>query len=672
MALQTSGPISIGNLKTEFGDTGSSSLSEFYRGGSLVPNTGTNAGVPTSGLIKLSNFYGAAATAQSWQWVQTYTSMDEGVTRTFQFEDVNDIITSGSFSWSINGTTADFSAVSGTGTISATSQGSFSITTLADAYTEGTENYTLTVSYGGGTILTQAFSVLDTSLTPTVTINVESSEISVNEGGSFTFYATATTAISGTVSFSLGGTATGGGTDYTTTAASGTFTFNNSTTSNTVTVSTVADSTTEGSETVSCTISNPSVSGFNSSIGTSSTSVTINDTSLTPVTINVESSEISVNEGGSFTFYATASAAISGTVSFSLGGTATGGTDYNTSGASGTFTFSGSTTSDSVTVSTAADSTTEGDETVSCTISGPSVSGFNPSIGTSSTSVTINDTSLTPPPYAFSPGSYSVAEGDSVTVYVNTTNVSNGTTLYWTISNGTTSDADFSSMGGSFSISGNSGSFSVSAALNCDTSNETATLQLRTDSSSGTIKDTASLTVTPAQITVTSASNTSYYTGVSAQISGAQLYTVVQTSVSISASSSQITATLDGSKTGSGTFTQDTTNGGDSVTVHTISAAANNLTHFKLVSTGASFTSSGEGYSVEGYGGTIANNTWYSISSTSSGDAYIDIEAEVEAGTSTTETATHSVDFDLYYRDSCNNEVNAGSMTVTVYIYLEN
>ena len=36
MALQTSGAISIGSLRGEFGDTGSSSLSEFYRGGSRV------------------------------------------------------------------------------------------------------------------------------------------------------------------------------------------------------------------------------------------------------------------------------------------------------------------------------------------------------------------------------------------------------------------------------------------------------------------------------------------------------------------------------------------------------------------------------------------------------------------------------------------------------------
>lgn len=556
MALQSSGQISIGDLKTEFGDTGSSSLSEFYRGGSLVPNTGTNAGVPTSGEIKLSDFYGASAVVSSWAWVTTYSSMNEGVTRTFQFEDTNDLITSGTFTWSINGTVADFSAVSGSGTISATSQGSFSVTTLSDATTEGNESYTITVSYGGSTILTQGLTVVDTS--------------------------------------------------------------------------------------------------------------------LTPVTIDVVRSTTSVNEGNSFTFYATASAAISGTVSFSLGGTATGGgVDYSTSGASGTFTFSGSTTSDSVTISTVADSTTEGSETVSCTISGPSVSGFDPSIGTSSTSVTINDTSVTPPTYAFSAGSYNVTEGNSSTITVNTTNVPNGTTLYWSLASDPGNDIDTDS--GSFTINSNTGSFSVSATFDCNYSEttETLTLQLRTGSASGTIQDTADLNIINVGAPTVSSGTTSYYTDISGSISGAELSAVGRTYVSISASSSTITATLDGADLGDGSFTASTTNSGNSVTAYTVSAPGNNLTHYKLVATGGSWFSTGAGYSVNSSGGSISDNTWYSISS--SGDAYIEVTAEVYAESSPqTEEATYSADFDIYYRDSCNNEVNAGSMTVTVHIYVAN
>jgi hypothetical protein len=45
MALPTSGTISIGGLRGEFSDTGSSSLSEFYRGGSRVVSS---ASVPVS------------------------------------------------------------------------------------------------------------------------------------------------------------------------------------------------------------------------------------------------------------------------------------------------------------------------------------------------------------------------------------------------------------------------------------------------------------------------------------------------------------------------------------------------------------------------------------------------------------------------------------------------
>ena len=59
MALQGSGAISLLNLATEFGGTAPHSMSEYYRGGGIVPNN--NAGVPTSGVISLSDFYGAVA-----------------------------------------------------------------------------------------------------------------------------------------------------------------------------------------------------------------------------------------------------------------------------------------------------------------------------------------------------------------------------------------------------------------------------------------------------------------------------------------------------------------------------------------------------------------------------------------------------------------------------------
>jgi hypothetical protein len=57
MALQSSGTISLANIQTEFGGTNPISLSEYYRSGIYVTDNNTN--VPTSGVITMSNFYGA-------------------------------------------------------------------------------------------------------------------------------------------------------------------------------------------------------------------------------------------------------------------------------------------------------------------------------------------------------------------------------------------------------------------------------------------------------------------------------------------------------------------------------------------------------------------------------------------------------------------------------------
>ena len=59
MALQGSGQISLANLQTEFGGSNPISLSEYYRNGAYV--TSNNTGVPTSGVISLSQFYGTTA-----------------------------------------------------------------------------------------------------------------------------------------------------------------------------------------------------------------------------------------------------------------------------------------------------------------------------------------------------------------------------------------------------------------------------------------------------------------------------------------------------------------------------------------------------------------------------------------------------------------------------------
>jgi hypothetical protein len=56
MALPASGPLSLSQIQGEFGGSNPISLSEYYRGGGLVTNNNTS--VPTSGTIRISNFYG--------------------------------------------------------------------------------------------------------------------------------------------------------------------------------------------------------------------------------------------------------------------------------------------------------------------------------------------------------------------------------------------------------------------------------------------------------------------------------------------------------------------------------------------------------------------------------------------------------------------------------------
>lgn len=50
----------MNTIAGEFGGSVPHSLSEYYRGGGLVPNTPTNAAIPTSGTISMGNFYGSA------------------------------------------------------------------------------------------------------------------------------------------------------------------------------------------------------------------------------------------------------------------------------------------------------------------------------------------------------------------------------------------------------------------------------------------------------------------------------------------------------------------------------------------------------------------------------------------------------------------------------------
>ena len=108
-----------------------------------------------------------------------------------------------------------------------------------------------------------------------------------------------------------------------------------------------------------------------------------------------------------------------------------------------------------------------------------------------SRSVQVSDTSQSGPTYSISSSS-SVNEGSTLSVTVNTTGVSNGTTLYWSLLDDTSSNSDFSNQDGSFSINSNTGNFTVPIVADGITEgSERFRIRIRTGSVSGTIVKTS-------------------------------------------------------------------------------------------------------------------------------------------------------------------------------------
>jgi hypothetical protein len=103
MALQESGAISLGDIQTEFGGTNPISISEYY---------GADTGVPGSGTLSLSDFYGTSdvdITPDPVDWidlgpgtgasnVQTFTGISQAITVRLSPD-----ITQGTLQYRVNG-----------------------------------------------------------------------------------------------------------------------------------------------------------------------------------------------------------------------------------------------------------------------------------------------------------------------------------------------------------------------------------------------------------------------------------------------------------------------------------------------------------------------------------------------------------------------------------------
>ncbi|QZP09152.1 Calx-beta domain-containing protein [Caenibius sp. WL] len=271
-------------------------------------------------------------------------------------------------------------------------------------------------------------------------------DASVTEGGNVVFTVTRSGDTSGAVTVayaSSDGTATAGS-DYT--AVSGTLSFAANETSKTITVATTADTTIESDETFTMTLSNPSTG----SITTATATGTIINDDVAPANLAIDS--VSATEGGSLVFTVTRSGNTATAVSVnyaSASGTATSGADFTA--VSGTLNFAANETTKIITVATTDDTSVEGTEMFTVTLSGASA---NATITTASGTGTINDNDVASVNFSIA-NAASVEEGNSATFTVTKTGSASGTTTvqYTTASGTATSGSDFTPTSGTLSFS---------------------------------------------------------------------------------------------------------------------------------------------------------------------------------------------------------------------------
>jgi hypothetical protein len=92
------------------------------------------------------------------------------------------------------------------------------------------------------------------------------------------------------------------------------------------------------------------------------------------------------------------------------------------------------------------------------------------------------------PTYAFASVPGTTNEGSAGTYTVNTTNVPNGTTLYWTVNYSTALTNDFTAGSGTFTINNNTGQFTVSPTADATAEGaETFTVSVKIVSIIGTV-----------------------------------------------------------------------------------------------------------------------------------------------------------------------------------------
>ena len=180
---------------------------------------------------------------------------------------------------------------------------------------------------------------------------------------------------------------------------------------------------------------------------------------------------------------------------FTIGGTnITNGTYYWTVSGNGPFDapngpFTITDNAGSITVTIQANQNTDGAKTFTLSIRSFDIYG---TVLATSDSITVNDTSLTPPTYTLTPAANNIDEGSSLEFTIGGTNITDGNYL-WVIETGA---EDFTTTSGSVTVTGNSGTFSVTPTADSITEGSgTFTVSLRTGSLDPNLVTSESVTI---------------------------------------------------------------------------------------------------------------------------------------------------------------------------------
>ena len=287
------------------------------------------------------------------------------------------------------------------------------------------------------------------------------------------------------------------------------------------------DATTEGNETLEIKVFTDAAR----QLQVATKNITITDTSLS-ASYAISPSTTSVNEGSPLNYgVGTANVANGTTLYWSLSGSGITAGDFSPSGLTGSGTINNN--AFTVTRTLVEDSTTEGNETITFKLF--TDSGRTNEVASNS-SVTVQDTSTTPttPAYNLSVSPTSVNEGDTFTSTVTTTNVAQGTTLYWSAMGAGINNNDFSSgsMTGSGTV-GFDGSFQFSHTLRNDNTTEgteTIAVKLFTDAGyTQQVGSTVNVTVSDTSQAITYAISSS-----STNLSEGSSFTITVTTTNVS------------------------------------------------------------------------------------------------------------------------------------------